>query len=120
MSAIQRLKNHLELLCNELEINFAERAEQVESNDKNVHLTFTYDEEDQVDKLIRSARTSIASFGPEYWLPEHHPGASRFLQSAHMPFKVRKSLVRSHLYWAVTFTLIDAETGYSLLEDTQP
>ena len=99
---------------------FEERVEPVSQNDDHIHFTFDYDEEEQVDQLIRTARRTLARFGPEYCLPESHRRAAQFQQDEHIQFKVRKSLIVSHLYWGVTFMLCGPEEKYSLVEDTQP
>lgn len=103
----------------ELDIAYAERVEPVGPRDDEIHFTFNFSEEDTVDRLIRAARRTLASFGPEYWLPDDHPQAADFRQSGHLAFKVRKCLIRSHLYWGVSFCLCEADEGYSLIEDTQ-
>jgi len=119
---LQLLNEHLKGLYAGIGIDgsYAQRAEPIDQRDDYIHLTFTFDEEEYADRLIRSARRSLASFGPEYWLPDYHPGAAQFRQSDHIQFKVHKSLIRSHLYWGVSFILCAPEEGYSLYEDTQP
>lgn len=119
---IQELNVALQMLWADLKLTaiFKERVEPISQNDDHIHFTFTYDEEEDVDQLIRAARRTLASFGPEYWLPDSHTGAAQFRQGEHIQFKVRKSLIVSHLYWGVTFVLCAPEEGYSLVEDTQP
>lgn len=97
---------------------YRERVEPIDSRSDEVHFTFTFDEEGVADQLIRAAR-SLASLGPESWLPSDHPLAADFQQGEHILFKVRKSLVVSHLYWAVSFILRSPDEGYSLVEDVQ-
>ncbi|MBD9427951.1 hypothetical protein IB232_21680 [Pseudomonas sp. PDM15] len=118
---IQQLSNALEEICDALNISpsYLERVEPLEPQGDHIHLTFMFEEEELADQLIRAARRKLASFGPEYWLPDYHPGAAQFSQTEHMQFKVRKSLIVSHLYWGVSFILCAPNEGYSLLEDTQ-
>lgn len=119
---LHQLNGHLQGLYADLGIphQFTERVESIDPRDDMIHLTFTHGEEDHADQLIRAARRSFASFGPEYWLPDNHPGAAQFRHTEHMQFKVRKSLIVSHLYWGVSFILCGPDEGYSLVEDTQP
>lgn len=119
---LHQLNGHLQGLYADLGIphHFTERVESIDPRDDMIHLTFTHGEEDHADQLIRAARRSFASFGPEYWLPDNHPGAAQFRHTEHMQFKVRKSLIVSHLYWGVSFILCGPDEGYSLVEDTQP
>lgn len=115
---LHQLQEHLQALCSDLQIDYAERAD--DPRDDEINLTFTYEEEAQVDRLIRAARVSFASYGPESFLPESHPGAAQFHQSEQMKFRVHKSLILSHMYWSVSFILCGQEEGYSLLENAQP
>jgi hypothetical protein len=119
---LQRLNAALQGLWDDLKIipRYVERVEPIDPRDDEIHFTFSFEEEDFADQLIRAARRTLASFGPEYWLPDHHPHAAQFRQAEHMQFKVRKSLIVSHLYWGVSFILCTPEEGYSLTEDTQP
>ncbi|HBP4970067.1 TPA: hypothetical protein L5627_006005 [Pseudomonas aeruginosa] len=116
------LNEHLKELYSGLDIDgdYSRRADPLDQRAEQIHLTFTFHEEGHADSLIRAARQSLATDGPEYWLPDYHPGAAQFRQTEHIQFKVRKSLIRSHLYWGVSFILCAPEEGYSLLEDTQP
>lgn len=118
---LKQLSKALKGLCDDLKLtpSYDERVEPIDPRDDLVHLTFKLDEEEQADQLIRAARRTLASFGPEYWLPEYHPRATNFRQCEHMQFKVRKSLIVSHLYWGVSFILCAPDEGYSLVEDTQ-
>ncbi|MBX4139555.1 hypothetical protein K1567_27090 [Pseudomonas sp. S5F11] len=119
---LQRLNVALQGLWEGLNITprYVERVEAIDPRDDEIHFTFTFEEEDIADQLIRAARRTLASFGAEYWLPHYHPGAAQFRQEEHMQFKVRKSLIVSHLYWGVSFILCEPEEGYSLVEDHQP
>lgn len=112
---LHQLKESLQRLCAGLQIVYAERAD--DPLDDEITLTFTYGEEALADQLIRAARVTFASFGPEYWLPDSHPAAAQFRQSEHLQFRVCKSLIVSHLYWSVSFILCDPEEGYSLVEN---
>lgn len=118
---LQKLSKALEVICDALNLSpsYLQRVEPLEPRSDHIHLTFTFDEEELADKLIRTARRKLASFGPEYWLPDYHPSAAQFCQTEHMQFKVRKSLIVSHLYWGVSFILCAPNEGYSLLEDSQ-
>ncbi|MDG1581022.1 hypothetical protein [Pseudomonas sp. GOM6] len=100
--------------------SFEARAEPIQAGDDHIHFTFTFAEEELVDRLIRTARSSFASFGPEYWLPDSHPGSAQFQQDNHLQYRVLKSLIQSHLYWGVSFILCGPNEGYSLVETTQP
>ncbi|MBV7547487.1 hypothetical protein KW849_14440 [Pseudomonas sp. PDM26] len=117
-----QLSESLQRIWDDLKLtpSYSERAEPIDPRDDEVHFTFTYEEEELADQFIRAARRTLASFGPEYWLPDSHPLAAQFRQDGHIQFKVRKSLIVSHLNWGVSFILCDAEEGYSLVEDTQP
>ncbi|MFG8764943.1 hypothetical protein ACEOVB_29560 [Pseudomonas aeruginosa] len=121
-SKLYLLNEHLKELYGSLGIdgNYSQRVDPLDERAGEIYLTFTFNEEEYADSLIRAARQSFASFGPEYWLPDNHPGAAQFQQSGHIQFKIRKSLIRSHLYWGVSFILCAPDEGYSLLEDTQP
>jgi hypothetical protein len=118
---LQQLSEALQGLWDDLKItpSYVSRVEPIDPQDDEIHFTFTFEEEDVADQLIRAARRTLASFGPEYWLPEYHLGAAQYRQSEHIQFKIRKSLIVSHLYWAVSFILCAPEEGYSLTEDTQ-
>lgn len=119
---LRRLSESLQGLWDNLKLTptYSERVEPIDPTGYEVHFTFTFDEEDLADQLIRTARRTFASFGPEYWLPDYHPSAAQFRQAEHIQFKVRKSLIQSHLYWGVSFILCAPDEGYSLVEDTQP
>ncbi|MBO8305175.1 hypothetical protein [Pseudomonas aeruginosa] len=119
---LQQLNVALQGLWDDLKITprYVERVEPVDSRDDEIHFTFTLEEEDIADQLIRAARRALASFGAEYWLPHYHPRAAQFRQGEHMQFKVHKSLIVSHLYWGVSFILCEPEEGYSLVEDHEP
>lgn len=119
-AALQQLHKQLQKLCLSLGLNYTERADAVDDRREEVHLTFTYDEEDQVDRLIRAARVTMASFGPESFLPESHPNTKQFRHSEQVHYQVHKSLILSHMYWGLTFTLCSPEDRYSVTEDTQP
>lgn len=118
---LKQLSEALQGLWDDLKLtqSFGERVEPIGPLADEIHFTFRHDEEDLADQLIRAARRTLASFGPEYWLPDYHPGAAKFRQSEHIQFKVRKTLIVSHLYWGVSFILCTPEEGYSLVEDTQ-
>jgi hypothetical protein len=122
MLKLLRLSDSLQALCADLKLDprYAARVEPIGPRDNQVHLTFTFAEEEQADQLIRAARRTLASFGPEYWLPNSHPQAAQFRQDAHIQFKVRKRLIKSHMYWGVSFILCDPEEDYSMVEDIQP
>ncbi|MNF34348.1 hypothetical protein D3C85_798250 [compost metagenome] len=119
---LQQLSETLQGLWDDLKLtpSYGERVEPIDPRDDKIHFTFTFEEEELADQLIRAARRTLASFGPEYWLADYHPSAAQFRQGEHMQFKVRKSLIVSHLYWGVSFILCAHEEGYSLVEDTQP
>ncbi|MFU4911794.1 hypothetical protein ACM7ZU_29960 [Pseudomonas aeruginosa] len=121
-SKLHLLNEHLKKLYAGLDIDgdYSRRVDPLDYLAGEIYLTFTFHEESYVDNLIRAARQSLASFGPEYWLPDNHPGAAQFRQSGHIQFRIHKSLIRSHLYWGVSFILCAPDEGYSLLEDTQP
>ncbi|HBN8046990.1 TPA: hypothetical protein ACG5BG_002993 [Pseudomonas aeruginosa] len=97
---LHQLSDRLQALCADLNLGalYADRLEPIDPRDNEIHLTFALAEEEQADQLIRAARRTLASFGPEYWLPDSHPQAAQFRQDAHIQFRVRKSLVQSHLY----------------------
>ncbi|EMA3568486.1 hypothetical protein L4P64_004474 [Pseudomonas aeruginosa] len=119
---LQQLNIALQGLWDGLNVTprYVERVEPIDPRDDEIHFTFSLEEEDIADQLIRAARRALASFGAEYWLPHYHPRAAQFRQEEHMQFKVRKSLIVSHLYWGVSFILCEPEEGYSLVEDHQP
>ncbi|MEB0222046.1 hypothetical protein [Pseudomonas sp. AB12(2023)] len=119
---LQQLNVALQGLWDGLNVTprYVERVDPIDPRDDEIYFTFTYEEEDLADQLIRAARRTLASFGPEYWLPDYHHRAAQLRQGEHMAFKVYKSLIRSHLYWGVSFILCKPEQGYSLVEDTQP
>lgn len=118
---LQQLNIALQGLWDGLNVTprYVERVEPIDPRDDEIHFTFTFEEEDIADQLIRAARSALASFGAEYWLPHYHPRAAQFRQGEHMQFKVRKSLIVSHLYWGVSFILCEPDEGYSLVEDHQ-
>ncbi len=114
---LQQMKERLQNLCEGLGIVYRERAD--DPCDGGITLTFTYAEEDVVDQLIRTARKSLASFGPEYWLNDSHPGAAQFRHTDQIQYRVWKCFLVAHHYWSVTFYLCDPSERYSLLEDSQ-
>lgn len=112
---IQQLQGHLQALCPTLGIDYAGHADA--PVDGHIYLAFPYEEEDVVDKLIREMRIRHASFGPEYWLANNHPGGFLFRTEEHLQYRVVKALIISHLYWGVSFILCNEEEGYSVKEE---
>ena len=120
LEKLHSLRDRLKTICTDLQINFTNRVEPIDPRDDQIHLTFTYDEEADVDRLIRAARISFAAFGPENWLSESHVNAVLINQSERISYHVYKSLITSHMYWGVSFILCGPDECYSMLEDIQP
>lgn len=115
MKRLSLLRQLLERLCREHNLDIELRPEF-----DRIHLEFALQDEERADRLIRAMRVSVASFGPEYWLPDGHPMASNFRREDHMAYRVYKSFIQGRLVWDVAFILCSPDTGYSLVEDTQP
>jgi hypothetical protein len=120
-NTLQQLNEALQELWGDLKFStsYIERVDPIDPRQAEIHFTFTFDEEDLADQLIRAARSKLASFGPEYWLSDSHVGAAQFRQDGHIAFKAHKSLILSHLYWGVSFILCAPGESYSLVEDSQ-
>jgi len=95
-------------------------AERLGLHDDHIHFIFSYEEEEQVDQLIRAVRRTLASFGPEYWFGGGSSVAAQFRDCEQINFKVRKSFIVNDLSWSVMFVLCGPNEGYSLVEDTTP
>ncbi|WP_155394424.1 hypothetical protein [Xanthomonas albilineans] len=111
---IMQLNEALQTIWRELKISpsYATLVDPIDPRIDKIHFSFPYEDERLVDQFIRTARTTLARWAPEYFLDQDN-------QSAHMRFKVRKSFVISNRCWGVTFIILAPDERYSLVEDTQ-
>lgn len=100
MVNIETLKLKLINICKDLGIDFNEMSDPVSKKDDSIHMTFSFSEENIVDALIKTIRSSIAKFSPERSL---HDDAD----DQDIGVNIEKSFIRSRRCWSLTVCLSD-------------
>jgi len=115
MAEFQKFVGILPSVVHKFRLSFSDSSDFRIEGQSEIALTFSFDEEKQIDELIRYVRTRYSNCSPELLLQSKDLSKDSGNHDR-FPIAVRKSLVRSAGVWCVYFYFSD---NWELREDWQ-